>query len=390
MFILIVGCGRVGSSVARGDAAARATRSPASTRTPSPTRGSRSASTRAGRTSAASSRSAPALETDALRRRRDRAGRRLHRLDRRRQHEHRHRPDRPAPLRGADRDRADPRPAAGRVVRSSRACTRSARPGSRSTCSRARVREGAGGGEVAVSAMYIIVVGAGKVGWNLARELLEKDHEVTVIESNRRRYLTVEQELEHNVPYGDASELWVLERAGIQRADMVIAVTGDDEDNMLICQVAREKYDGRADHRPGQQPAQPPALRPARGQALGLRHRPDPAPARARGARVRARPPARPAGGAAGDHRDAARQGLAGHRAAGRRPLDARRQPADLGAARRQGLRARRRHRARGRRRGPRRARPGPRGRPQGALRAGRRRQRGPAERWPTARSTSC
>jgi trk system potassium uptake protein TrkA len=67
--------------------------------------------------------------------------------------------------------------------------------------------------------------------------------EVTVIESNRRRYLTVEQELEHNVSYGDASELWVLERAGIQRADMVIAVTGDDEDNMLICQVAREKYE---------------------------------------------------------------------------------------------------------------------------------------------------
>ncbi len=91
--------------------------------------------------------------------------------------------------------------------------------------------------------MYIIVIGAGKVGWNLARELLEKEHEVTVIENDRRRYLTVEQELEHNVSYGDASELWVLERAGIQRADMVIAVTGDDEDNMLICQVARDKYE---------------------------------------------------------------------------------------------------------------------------------------------------
>jgi trk system potassium uptake protein len=90
--------------------------------------------------------------------------------------------------------------------------------------------------------VYIIIIGAGKVGWNLARELLEKDHEVTVIENNRRRYLTVEQELEHNVQYGDASELWVLERGGIQRADLVIAVTGDDEDNMLICQVAREKY----------------------------------------------------------------------------------------------------------------------------------------------------
>jgi trk/ktr system potassium uptake protein len=90
--------------------------------------------------------------------------------------------------------------------------------------------------------MYVIIVGAGKVGWNLARELLEKGNEVTLIENNRERYLTVEQELEHNVHYGDASELWVLERAGISRADMVIAVTGDDEDNMLICQVAKEKY----------------------------------------------------------------------------------------------------------------------------------------------------
>ena len=90
--------------------------------------------------------------------------------------------------------------------------------------------------------VYIIIVGAGKVGWNLARELLDKEHEVTLIEKNRNRYLTVEQELEHNIQYGDGSELWVLDRAGVQRADMMIAVTGDDEDNMLICQVAREKY----------------------------------------------------------------------------------------------------------------------------------------------------
>jgi trk/ktr system potassium uptake protein len=90
--------------------------------------------------------------------------------------------------------------------------------------------------------MYVLVAGAGKVGWNLARELIAKGHEVTLVEGNRRRYLIVEQELEHAVQYGDATELWILERAGIQRADMVIAVTGDDEDNMLICQVAKEKY----------------------------------------------------------------------------------------------------------------------------------------------------
>jgi trk system potassium uptake protein TrkA len=93
-----------------------------------------------------------------------------------------------------------------------------------------------------MAGLYVIIAGAGKVGWNLARELMETGHEVTLVEQDRRRYLTVEQELEHAVQYGDATELWVLERAGIQRADLVIAVTGDDEDNLLICQVAKEKY----------------------------------------------------------------------------------------------------------------------------------------------------
>src|ERR671932_577835 len=90
--------------------------------------------------------------------------------------------------------------------------------------------------------MYVAVVGAGNVGWNLARELIDKGNELTVIENDRGRFATVEEELEHAVQYGDGSELWVLERAGIERADLVIAVTGDDEDNILICQVALEKY----------------------------------------------------------------------------------------------------------------------------------------------------
>jgi trk system potassium uptake protein TrkA len=90
--------------------------------------------------------------------------------------------------------------------------------------------------------VYVIIAGAGKVGWNLARELIGKDREVTLIESNHHRFRVVEEELEHAVQYGDASELWILERAGIQRADLVIAVTGDDEDNILISQVAKEKY----------------------------------------------------------------------------------------------------------------------------------------------------
>lgn len=90
--------------------------------------------------------------------------------------------------------------------------------------------------------MFVIIVGAGKVGLNLARELLGKDHEVALIESNRARFLKVQDEFEHIAQYGDGTELWVLERSGIERADMVIAVTGDDEDNILIPQVAKDKY----------------------------------------------------------------------------------------------------------------------------------------------------
>jgi trk/ktr system potassium uptake protein len=90
--------------------------------------------------------------------------------------------------------------------------------------------------------VYVLVVGAGKVGWNLTRELISRGNEVTVIERDAARFATVEEELEHSAQYGDGSELWVLERGGIERADMVIAVTGDDEDNILICQVAGEKY----------------------------------------------------------------------------------------------------------------------------------------------------
>ena len=90
--------------------------------------------------------------------------------------------------------------------------------------------------------MYVLIVGAGKVGLNLTRELIDRGHEVTLVESHPRCFERAEEELEHAVQYGDGSELWVLERAGIERADMVIAVTGDDEDNILICQVARDKY----------------------------------------------------------------------------------------------------------------------------------------------------
>ena len=91
--------------------------------------------------------------------------------------------------------------------------------------------------------MYVIVAGGGKIGANVTRSLLRLGNEVTLIEQKRDRFEQLEDEFEHQVQRGDATELFVLERAGIARPpDVVLALTGDDEDNMIIGQIAREKY----------------------------------------------------------------------------------------------------------------------------------------------------
>ncbi|HEU5213061.1 MAG TPA: TrkA family potassium uptake protein [Gaiellaceae bacterium] len=91
--------------------------------------------------------------------------------------------------------------------------------------------------------MYVLVAGGGKVGANVTRTLISWGHEVTLIEQRRDRFERLEVEFEHRVQVGDATELFVLERAGIRRPpDLLVAVTGDDEDNIVICQVAREHF----------------------------------------------------------------------------------------------------------------------------------------------------
>lgn len=91
--------------------------------------------------------------------------------------------------------------------------------------------------------MYVLIAGGGKVGANVARTLLRMGHEVTLIESTIDRYERLEPEFEHQVLRGDATEISTLERAGIARPpDLVLAVTGDDEDNLVICQLAQAKY----------------------------------------------------------------------------------------------------------------------------------------------------
>ncbi len=91
--------------------------------------------------------------------------------------------------------------------------------------------------------MFVLVVGGGKVGLNTARQLIHLGHEIVLVEQRAARYAAIAQILgEEYLVFGDGTEIWVLERAGIGRADMVVAVTGDDEDNIIISQIAEQKF----------------------------------------------------------------------------------------------------------------------------------------------------
>ena len=90
--------------------------------------------------------------------------------------------------------------------------------------------------------MYVIVIGGGEVGHYLCKQLLEEGHEVSVIEKDAKMCEHIEEELGDICLHGDASEITILNKAGITRADMVIAVTGEDEDNLAACQVAKQKF----------------------------------------------------------------------------------------------------------------------------------------------------
>lgn len=90
--------------------------------------------------------------------------------------------------------------------------------------------------------MYIIVVGGGKVGYYLTKTLLVEGHEVLLIERDRLKVDVFNERLGSVVLAGDGAEAAVLSEAGAQRADVVIAVTGEDEDNLVICQMSKAKF----------------------------------------------------------------------------------------------------------------------------------------------------
>lgn len=90
--------------------------------------------------------------------------------------------------------------------------------------------------------MYIVVVGGGRVGYYLSKALLDEGHEVVIVEKNIAFCKIINDELGGICIRGDGCEAATLAELGTGRADILIAVTGDDEDNLVACQVAKHKF----------------------------------------------------------------------------------------------------------------------------------------------------
>lgn len=90
--------------------------------------------------------------------------------------------------------------------------------------------------------MFIVIVGGGKVGFSLAKRLFKDKHTVSLIEKDKNTCEKIVKQLDILVINGDGCSVDYLEQAGIHRADVIAAVTGDDEDNLVICQLAKDKF----------------------------------------------------------------------------------------------------------------------------------------------------
>lgn len=90
--------------------------------------------------------------------------------------------------------------------------------------------------------MYIIIGGGGEIGYYLTKYLLGQGHEVLLLEKSASRYQSLNEELGPAVYRGDACEARTMQEVGGNRADVVIAVTGEDEDNLVICQMAKRRF----------------------------------------------------------------------------------------------------------------------------------------------------
>ena len=90
--------------------------------------------------------------------------------------------------------------------------------------------------------MYIIIIGAGKIGFFLAKRLLQDKQTVSIIDTDKDRCEQVARELEVLVVNGDGCEPHILQEAGIERADVVAAVTGEDEANLVVTTLGKFEF----------------------------------------------------------------------------------------------------------------------------------------------------
>lgn len=93
--------------------------------------------------------------------------------------------------------------------------------------------------------MYVVIVGASKVGVSLARWLLSGGHEVAIIDRDPAKCAEAEEELGSVSVVGDGTEAGVLAKAGTNRADLLIAATGADDINLVACQMANYRFSVR-------------------------------------------------------------------------------------------------------------------------------------------------
>ena len=90
--------------------------------------------------------------------------------------------------------------------------------------------------------MKALVIGGGKVGYFLVKTLLEHHTKVTLIEKDRDRAELISKELNIEVLCGDGSDITILQDADIQHCEIIAAVTGNDEENLVICQIVKVSF----------------------------------------------------------------------------------------------------------------------------------------------------